>query len=100
MESVMVRYKVRPESAAENEALIRNVFDELRAAAPDGVRYASFKLDDGVSFVHIASFDSPDGNTAFNRMPAFRAFVERIKDRCEIPPEVSPLRAIGNHGLF
>jgi hypothetical protein len=29
------------------------VFDSLRKTAPAGIRYASYRLDDGVSFIHI-----------------------------------------------
>ena len=38
MRRVMVRYKVKPEQAAPNEALARAVYDELRATRPDGDR--------------------------------------------------------------
>ena len=54
MRQVMVRYKVKPERAAENEELVRAVYDELHRTEPAGLRYATFQLDDGVSFVHLA----------------------------------------------
>ena len=57
MRRVMVRYKVKPERAAENEALVRAVYDELQRTAPDGLRYATFALEDGVSFVHLVDRD-------------------------------------------
>jgi len=31
------------------------VYDELHERNPDGLRYATFQLDDGVSFVHLRS---------------------------------------------
>ena len=60
MKRLMVRYKVRAERAAENERYIASVFEQLDRDRPPGLRYASFKLDDGVSFVHIVSFDNAD----------------------------------------
>ena len=54
MRQVMVRYKVKPERVEENEELVRAVYDELGRTEPAGLRYATFKLDDGVSFVHLA----------------------------------------------
>ena len=36
MTQVLVRYKIRPEHAAENEPLVRAVYDELRAPNPEG----------------------------------------------------------------
>ena len=51
MSKVMVRYKVKPERAQENERLIRAVYEELAQTTPAGLRYATFKLEDGVSFL-------------------------------------------------
>ena len=55
MRRVMVRYTVRPDQSEANEALVREVYDELDRTRPEGLRYATFRLDDGVSFVHVAS---------------------------------------------
>ena len=55
MKRVMVRYKVKADRATENERYIASVFEQLKREQPPGLRYASFKLGDGVSFVHIAS---------------------------------------------
>lgn len=49
MRTVMVRYKTSEARAAENEALVRNVFEELRLRAPAGQRYASYRLADGIA---------------------------------------------------
>ena len=54
MRQVMVRYKVKPDRVAENEALVRAVYEELAATEPAGLRYATFRLEDGVTFVHLA----------------------------------------------
>ena len=55
MRQVMVRYTVRPEEAEHNAELVRAVYEELHRANPSGMRYATFQLEDGVSFVHIAT---------------------------------------------
>lgn len=60
----MVSYQLKPDRVAENEGLIRAVFDSLRQARPPGLRYASFRLGDGVSFVHIVSHAQADGVNA------------------------------------
>ena len=57
MRQVMVRYRVKPERVAENEQLVRAVYDELKDVDPDRFQYATFRLDDGVTFVHE---DAPD----------------------------------------
>ena len=54
MRQVMVRYRVRPDRVAENEELVQAVYEELASTRPAGLHYATFKLADGVSFVHVA----------------------------------------------
>jgi hypothetical protein len=98
MKRVMVSYRVRADQAAKNEALVRAVYEELRAAGPDGLRYATFKLEDGVSFVHIA--ETGDGQSPLTEVEAFKEFQAGIRDRCEEPPVVTELIEIGSFRLF
>jgi hypothetical protein len=58
MHQVIARYKVKRDRAKENLELVRAVYDELERTKPAGLRYATFLLDDGVSFVHIAQADA------------------------------------------
>ena len=71
MRQLMVRYKVKPELAQENERLVRAVYDELEHSAPAGLRYATFKLEDGVSFVHLASIETDDGHNPLREVDVF-----------------------------
>jgi hypothetical protein len=99
MRRVMVRYQVKPEHAAENEELVRAVYEELHRTNPDGIRYATFKLDDGVSFIHLSVQDA-DGRSPLADVPAFQRFQAGIAERCEVGPQVSELREIGSFRLF
>jgi len=94
---VVVQYKVKADRLEEHEALIRDVFSELARTAPDGVRYSAFKRPDGLSFVHIA-FISAERNP-LDSLPAFQRFAERIKERCDLPPEVADLTEVGSFGF-
>ena len=94
---VMVHYKVKPERVEEHEALIRDVFAELVRTAPAGIRYGAFKRADGVSFVHFA-FVAAEKNP-LDAIAAFKVFGERIKERCDEPPQVVELTEIGAFGL-
>jgi hypothetical protein len=96
MKQLMVRYKVKPDLAEENAALVRDVFDELNREDPGGFRYATYQLDDGVSFVHLVT-EEGEGKTPLSEMPAFRQFQEGIRDRCEELPVVSTLSAVGSY---
>jgi hypothetical protein len=95
MSKVMVRYKVKPERAAENEQLIRAVYEELRSSVSAGLSYATFSMDDGVSFVHIASNDT-DGPSPLLEVPAFQRFQQGVGERCVEPPASVELHEIGS----
>jgi hypothetical protein len=100
MRQVMIRYKVKPDQAERNEALVRKVYEELHQTAPAGIHYATFALEDGVSFVHVASSEAEDGQNPLQEIAAFRAFTENIAERCDEPPAPVNLREIGSYGFW
>ena len=53
MQQSLIRYRTKPDQATANEELVRAVYAELHRTRPDGFRYATLKLDDQVTFVHI-----------------------------------------------
>jgi hypothetical protein len=94
----VIRYRTKPEQADENERLIRAVFAELAQEDPDGLHYATFRLDDGVSFVHVAVLDGEENPLASS--PAFAAFQAGIGERCAEGPIPADATAIGNFRLL
>jgi len=86
METTVVRYKVKADRAEENREYIRKVFRQLDENKPEGLRYVSFNLDDGLSFVHIAVVETDDGKNPLPNTSAFQDFVSGIKGRCDEPP--------------
>jgi hypothetical protein len=97
MRRVLVRYKVKPDRVAENEALVRDVYEELNRVDPGGIRYGTFKLDDGVTFVHIAATDTE--RNPLSEIAAFQRFQEGIGDRCDEPPHVAEMAEVGSYRL-
>ena len=97
---VMVRYKVKPDQVEANEALVRAVFDELHREQPAGFGYGTFKLDDGVSFVHIVDERDDDEGNSLSGVKAFAKFREAIRDRCDEPPVATGLHEVGSFRFF
>ena len=91
---VMVRYKVKADRAAENESYISAVFEQLKRETPHGLSYTSFKLPDGVSFMHIAGRDEAAGNP-LTQLEAFKNFTADIQDRCDEPPVSVEMHEVG-----
>ena len=96
----MVSYRLKPECVSENERLAAAVYDTLREARPPGLRYATFRLDDGVSFLHVVSHAEEGGRNALTSLPAFQAFSSGVKDRCVDPPKRVGLTEIGSYAFF
>ena len=100
MKRVIVRYKAKKDKAQENREYIQNVFHALDSSKPAGLRYTAFQLEDGVSFVHLASIETEDGSNPLASFDAFKAFTQDMASRCEGPPEASEVETIGNYRVF
>ena len=96
--SMVVRYRTRPDAADENQRLVSAVLAELAAEDPGGVHYAAFRLADGVSFVHVVSYDGDDD--PLSRSPAFAEFQRGIGDRLADRPEAAEATPIGSYRVF
>ena len=97
MATTIVRYKVKADRAEENKDYIRNVFAELDRSKPEGLRYVSFHLEDGLSFVHVAVVETEDGKNPLPETAAFKQFVSDIRDRCDEPPVAMAADIIGSY---
>jgi hypothetical protein len=91
----VIRYKTKAERAEENAELIRAVFAELASTGPAGVRYDAYRLEDGVSFVHVVTLDGDDNPLMQNT--AFAAFQDGIMDRLVDGPVTSTATAVGSY---
>ena len=100
METTIVRYKIKADRAEENREYIRKVFAQLDEDKPDRLRYVSFNLDDGLSFVHIAVIETDDRKNPLPDMSAFQDFVSDINERCDEPPIATKADIVGSYHLF
>lgn len=98
MGSSMIRYKVRPDRADENESLVKAVYEQLARERPEGLHYATFRLPDGVSFMHIV-IDSDQPGRILGELAAFKAFVGDIESRCDEPPVATELTLVGSFAV-
>jgi hypothetical protein len=94
----VIRYTATPQSAEENEQLVRRVFAELATDGGEGLRYAVFRLDDGVSFVHVAVFDGDEN--PLSTSTAFAEFQSGIQERCAEGPVAADASLIGSYGFL
>jgi hypothetical protein len=97
MRTTVVRYQAKPGRADENQHLIEAVFEELNVREPEGFTYKVFRLDDGVSFIHVVIEHDVDEPESLQAVPAFQAFVANIEDRCEIAPVAMGATIVGGY---
>lgn len=95
--TVVVRYTTRPDAADENQRLVEQVFAQLAREHPDGLRYATLRLADGVSFVHIAVAEGEVN--PLSQLAAFAEFQREIGDRCVAPPVSAEATVVGSYGF-
>jgi hypothetical protein len=94
--ATVVRYTTRAESAEENERLIKAVFAQLAEQQPKGLRYVAIRLDDGVSFVHLAVHEND--HNPLTALPAFGEFASTINGRCTDGPTPVSGTVVGSYG--
>lgn len=98
MGSSMVRYKVRPDRADENVALVQAVYEQLDRERPEGLHYATFRLPDGVRFMRVV-FESNQPGRILNELAAFKAFATDIESRCDEPPVATEITLVGSYAI-
>lgn len=99
MKRVVVQYRTKPDRGDENLRLVEKVFEELNRRDPGGLRYATFRMADGVSFMHIAVIDDTDANPLADTS-AFAEFQRELADRCDDPPAPSDTTIVGSSRFF
>ena len=95
MKTIVVRYQAKPDRADENQRLIEAVFAQLNDREPEGFTYKVFRLDDGVSFIHVVIEHDVEERGSLQDLPAFQAFVADIADRCDIAPVAMGATIVG-----
>jgi hypothetical protein len=99
MKRTLIRYRTKPELADQNASLVAAVFEELKWAKPEGVRYVTLRLDDD-NFVHFVETAADDGTSALPKLAAFQAFQSGVRERCVEPPLVRGASIVGNYRML
>jgi len=89
----MIRYKVKPDQVERHLELLHAVYQELESTQPDGLRYATFQLEDKVSFVELVVTDGPG---RFSQLESFRHYRAGLDERCDEPPVITKLHEVGS----
>lgn len=93
--TVVVRYRTTPEAADENARLVAAVYAALAKTDPGLLRYITYRLADGVTFVHVSQRDT-DANPLAD-LPEFAEFQRNLAQRCVEMPQPSEATVVGSY---
>jgi hypothetical protein len=91
----VIRYRTRPDAAEENVQLVEAVYAALAEARPRNFEYATYRLDDGATFVHVARL--PDTENPLATLPEFVEFQRELVDRCIEQPDPRGATVVGSY---
>ncbi len=96
--TAVIQYTTKPNAADDNQRAVEKVFAELAEKTPEGLRYATFRLADGVTFVHIVEIE--EGSDALSSLAAFKEFSDGVQARVESGPERQGATVVGSYNFL
>jgi hypothetical protein len=92
---VMIRRKVKPDEVERELESLHAVYEELESVRPDGLRQATFQLEDKVTFVDFV--DLAEGPGVLRQLEAFQRYRATLDERCDEPPVMTELNEVGSY---
>jgi hypothetical protein len=99
MNVLLVRATVKAEAVPDIEEAGKRIFTALEREQPQGFRYATCRLPDGVTFVNLWEID--DGATnPLTSLPEAQAFQEGLKTWMAEPPTYEQVTVVRSYRSF
>ncbi len=95
----IIRAKVKAEHVADIEAAGQRVYEALAREQPQGIRYTTCRLPDGVTYVNLLELDDGVHNPLL-ALPEAQAFQEGLKQWVAEPPASERLTVFGSYRFF
>lgn len=99
MRLMTVRAKIKTDSIDEIEAAGRTLFSAIDHEQLQGIRYASCRLPDGVTYLNILGLEDGIANP-LPALPEATEFQARLKSWLAEPATSESLTIIGSYRLF
>jgi hypothetical protein len=99
MKLLMVRATVRAEHVTDIEEAGQGLFAAIEREQLAGIRYASVRLPDGVTYLNLLGLDDGVANP-LPALPEARNFQQHLKGWLAAPATSEPLTVIGSYQLF
>jgi hypothetical protein len=97
MKATRIQYTVQPSFVEQNKQNIAKVMSELRAANHAGLRYSTYVLEDGKTFMHLVVFNDEQSETVIPTLASFKHFQSELRGSSpEVPPKFDNLTIVGS----
>lgn len=87
MKIVCVQYTTSLQYAAINQENIRQVVNELRKINYPGIKYSTYLLADGQTFMHFDQFENEEAHEFLTGLESFKKFADGLEAS---QPEIAP----------
>lgn len=96
MTVIMIRAIAKAEHTDDIDQSVRRMFAAVDKAQPKGIRYTSYRLPDGVTYV--AALELSDGvENPLPAIPEFQEFQAGLGQWLAEPPAVEQLEVVGSY---
>ena len=97
MLAVKVQYTVTSDYAERNRKNIEKFMAELKQLNNSGIKYSSFVLDDGNTFVHFAMYPDEETQSVVANLESFKYFQMKLREsKPTTPPNAEPLTLVAS----
>ena len=101
MKIVKVEYTVKDDYVQKNRENIEKVMSDLKAMNNPNIKYSSFTLDDGKTFVHFAMYPDQETSDIVSELESFITFRQELKASIpEVPPRAENLSLVASAWEF
>lgn len=78
MKIVRVQYTTSKEFAAINKENIRQIVEELKKINHPGIKYSTYLLEDGKTFMHFDQFENEEAHQFLQSLESFKKFAAEL----------------------
>src|SRR5690242_10044405 len=97
MKIVRVQYTTRLEFASVNQKNINAIVDELKTIGHPGIKYTTWLLPDGKTFMHFDILENEEAHQVLQGLESFKKFARELEaSQLEAEPVLEILSLVGS----
>ena len=101
MKIVRVHYTTRQQYAATNAENIKGIVAELKTINHPGIKYSTYLLPDGKSFMHFDQFENEEAHEYLMSLASFKKFAAELEaSDLEVEPKLELLTLVASTETF